>query len=125
MNALRILSSRILSFTVFLLLLAHLKATNVINPIVINTYHIKNFDDGKPQSIEEKLKKYAGTFQIQVKDPRLKPNIPYNIDELIEKNRKTNETVYIELGSQVRLKIFSSFEIKTNFGKEIDLISTF
>jgi hypothetical protein len=82
-------------------------------------------DDGRKITIEEKLKKYEGTFQIQIKDPRLKPNIPYNIDELIENNRKQNETVYINLGSQVRLKIFSLAEIQSNSGKKIDLISTF
>jgi len=82
-------------------------------------------DDGKKMTIEEKIKKYEGTFQIQVKDLRYNPNIPYNIDELIEKNRKQNETVYILLGSAVRLKILSLDEIKTNSGKKIEIISTF
>lgn len=83
------------------------------------------FDDGKKITIEEKLKKYQGTFQIQVKNMRMKPNIPYNIDELIEKNRKQNETVYISLGTNVRLKILSLNEIKNNSLQKLDLISVF
>lgn len=83
------------------------------------------FDNGKQMTIEEKLKKYQGTFQIQVKSMRQKPNIPYNIDELIEKNRKQSETVYISLGSEVRLKILSLDEIKSNSFKKLDLFSIF
>lgn len=82
-------------------------------------------DDGKKMTIEEKIKKYEGSFQIQVKDLRYKPNIPYNIDEIIENNQKQNETVYISLGSAVRLKILSLNEIKANSNKKMDLISTF
>lgn len=82
-------------------------------------------DNGKKMTVEEKIKKYEGTFQIQVKDLRYKPNIPYNIDEIIEKNRKQNETVYINLGSAVRLKILSLNEIKSNSNKKMELISTF
>jgi hypothetical protein len=87
--------------------------------------HVNFPDDGNKMTIEEKIKKYEGTFQIQVINMRLKPSIPYNIDELIEKNRKQNETVYITLGSSVRLKILSLNEIKINGNKKIDLISTF
>lgn len=96
-----------------------------------NVYYQSTFfnlnvpEDGNKLTIEEKLKKYAGTFQIQVKDLRYKPNIPYNIDELIEKNRKQSETVYITLGSAVRLKIFSLDEIKNNSNKKIELITPY
>jgi hypothetical protein len=88
-------------------------------------FMLNNLDDGKQVNIEDKIKKYEGTFQIQVKDIRCKPSIPYNIDELIEKNRKQTETVYINLGSAVRLKILSLDEIKKNNNKKIDLISAY
>jgi hypothetical protein len=81
----------------------------------------------KPQkkqvTIEEKLQKYEGTFQIQVNDPRLKPAIPYNIDELIENNRSQNEVKYLQLGTQVRLMILPKNQVK---GKsKLPMISTY
>lgn len=81
----------------------------------------------KPQNkqvtIEEKLKKYEGTFQIQVSDSRLKPSIPYNIDELIENNRSQNEVKYVQLGTQVRLMILPKNQLK---GKsQLPMISTY
>ena len=74
-------------------------------------------------TIAEKLKKYEGTFQIQVKNPRLKPAIPYNIDELIEANRKETEVTYVQLGTAVRLMVLPKNEI----GKQtkIDIFSTY
>lgn len=81
--------------------------------------------DGGKKTIEEKLKKYEGTFQIQLKDVRMKPNIPYNIDEIIEQNRKQTENVYVSIGTYARIKIFSASEIKKNNGKKIDMISSF
>lgn len=82
-------------------------------------------DNGNKMTIEEKLKKYEGAFQIQVKSMRMKPSIPYNIDELIEKNRKQDENVIISLGTDVRLKVFSVSEAKSNTGKEIPMIVQF
>ena len=81
----------------------------------------------KPQkkqvTIEEKLQKYEGTFQIQVSDPRLKPAIPYNIDELIENNRSQNEVKYLQLGTQVRLMILPKNHVKEK--SKLPMISTY
>jgi hypothetical protein len=77
----------------------------------------------KEVTIEEKLQKYEGTFQIQVVNPRLKPAIPYNIDELIENNRSQNEVKYLQLGTQVRLMILPKNHVK---GKsKLPMISTY
>jgi hypothetical protein len=77
----------------------------------------------KQVTIEEKLQKYEGTFQIQVNNPRLKPAIPYNIDELIETNRSQNEVKYLQLGTQVRLMILPKNQAK---GKsKLPMISTY
>lgn len=118
----------ILTFCYILLVF---KLSSINNLSILDNKSLINFkatdfpDNGKKMTIEEKIKKHEGTFQIQVKDLRYKPNIPYNIDEIIEKNRKQNETVYISLGSAVRLKILSLNEIKGNLNKKMDLISTF
>lgn len=112
-----------LAFTICISLLSN--KTYGIPKISSSVTALILFDDGKKTTIEEKLKKYEGTFQIQVKNMRQKPNIPFNIDELIEKNRKQNETVYVPLGSEVRLKILSVDEIKSNNFKKLDLISIF
>lgn len=77
----------------------------------------------KEITIEEKLDKYKDTFQIQVKDIRMKPSIPYNIDELIESNRAENKVTYVQLGTQVRLMILPKSEILKK--KKIEMISTF
>ena len=74
-------------------------------------------------TIAEKLKKYEGTFQIQVKNPRLKPAIPYNIDELIETNRKETEVTYVQLGTTVRLMVLPKSEIRKK--SKIDIFSTY
>ena len=97
----------------------YLKAGNVKNSL--SSFQ----DDPKKTTIEEKLKKYEGTFQIQVKDMRYKPSIPFNIDELIEKNRKPNEVTYVPLGSAVRLKVLPLSEIKNASGKKMEMISTY
>ncbi|MCG2612164.1 hypothetical protein LZZ90_11665 [Flavobacterium sp. SM15] len=74
-------------------------------------------------SIDEKLKKYEGTFQIQVKNPRSKPAIPYNIDEIIEQNRSENQVKYVQLGTEVRLMILPKKGIQKNV--KLELISTY
>lgn len=74
-------------------------------------------------TITEKLKKYEGTFQIQVKNPRLKPAIPYNIDQLIEANRTETQVTYVSLGSAVRLMVLPKSEIQKK--RKLDIISTY
>lgn len=74
-------------------------------------------------TITEKLKKYEGTFQIQVKNPRLKPAIPYNIDELIEANRTETEIKYIQLGTEVRLMVLPKKAIQKK--EKLAIISTY
>jgi hypothetical protein len=91
--------------------------------IVFLLFPIFAISQKKQVTIEEKLQKYEGTFQIQVSDPRLKPAIPYNIDELIENNRSQNEVKYLQLGTQVRLMILPKNQVK---GKsKLPMISTY
>lgn len=93
--------------------------------IVVNENLFSFFQgDDKKLTVEEKIKKYEGQFQIQVKDMRYKPSIPYNLDELIEKNRKQNEVTYVSLGSAVRLMILPVNYINKT-GKKLETISTY
>ena len=52
-----------------------------------------------------------GTFQIQVINSRSQPIIPANINELVTANRNATEIVYVQLGTDVRLKILPLSEI--------------
>ncbi len=52
-----------------------------------------------------------GTWQIQVVNSRSQPFIPGNINELVAENRHASEVVYVQLGTEVRLKILSLSEI--------------
>lgn len=70
------------------------------------------------RGIEEKLEKYQGTYQIELINTRQHPLIPYNLDEIIEKNRDDNQVKYVSLGTNVRVKILPKSEItKPNFDK--------
>lgn len=73
--------------------------------------------------IEEKLKKYEGTYQVQVINSRQHPSIPYNLDEIILKNRDKKKIVYVQLGSQVRLEILPEEEITKATFKKIPSIA--
>ena len=74
-------------------------------------------------SIEEKLKKFEGTDQLEVSNTRETPLMPYNLDETIENNRAQNETKYVTLGKNVRLKILSKNEIDKADFKKIKQVS--
>jgi hypothetical protein len=74
-------------------------------------------------TLDEKLKKYEGTFQIQQKDMRLKPILPYNFDELIENNRTENEVKYVNLGEGLRIMVLPKNKIGK--GEKIEMYSTF
>jgi hypothetical protein len=52
-----------------------------------------------------------GTWQIQVVSSRNQPFIPGNIAELVAEKRDASETVYVQLGTEVRLKILPLSEI--------------
>jgi hypothetical protein len=77
----------------------------------------------KKLTLSEKLKKYEGSFQIQQKDMRLKPILPYNIDELIENNRTENEVKYVNLGEGLRIMVLPKNRL--NKGEKIEMYSTF
>ena len=52
-----------------------------------------------------------GTWQVQVVNSRSQPFIPGNIQEVVAENRHATETVYVQLGTEVRLMILPLAEI--------------
>lgn len=69
---------------------------------------------GTPLSQEELKaleKKVEGTYQVQVKNARVKPSIPADLAQIVEKNRHATKTTYVSLGTLVRVKILPSSEI--------------
>jgi hypothetical protein len=91
---------------------------------VFNSFDCFSQDNKTKQlTIEQKLEKHKDTFQIQVKDSRQKPSIPFNIDEIIELNRKENEVSYVQLGTMVRIMILPKKEILKK--RTLELFSTY
>lgn len=74
-------------------------------------------------SIEQKIEKLKGTFQIQVKDSRQKASVPYNIDEIIKSNQKEDEVAYVPLGTMVRIMILPKKELQAK--RNLELFSTY
>ncbi len=62
-------------------------------------------------TISQQNSSAEGTWQIQVLNSRNQPFIPGNINELVAENRHASEVVYVQLGTEVRLKILSLSEI--------------
>lgn len=88
------------------------RGVNELNKV--NSTLIQDDKNKNKLTIEEKMAKYHGSFQIEMKSERMKPNIPYNLDELIEKNRKQNEVVFVKISDNTRLKIYPQSEVSKN-----------
>lgn len=52
-----------------------------------------------------------GTYQIQVINTRNQPYIPSNLKEMVLEKRDATKTIYVSLGTNVRLKILPLSEI--------------
>ena len=63
------------------------------------------------ETISQQNSSAEGTWQIQVLNSRNQAFIPGNINELVAENRHASEVVYVQLGTEVRLKILSLSEI--------------
>lgn len=65
----------------------------------------------------------SGTYQVQVVNSRLLPNIPGNIEALAREKRKKSERVYIQLDANIRIMILSEDEIKQKEFKPLPLVA--
>lgn len=63
-----------------------------------------------------------GTYQVQVLNSRMQPNIPANLNQIILKHRDENQVKFIQLGTQVRLKILPLTEIRKPGFKPLERI---
>lgn len=64
-----------------------------------------------------------GTYQVQVVNSRLMPNIPGDIDQIASEKRKKSERVYIQLDPNIRIMILSEDEIKSETFKPLPLVA--
>ncbi len=62
-------------------------------------------------SIQSAPEFYDGTYQIEIHNVRFQPNIPGNINEIVESNRLDNEINYYPLDENIRIRILSKNEI--------------
>lgn len=65
---------------------------------------------------------FDGSYQIEIHNIRLQPNIPGNILEIVATNRSENETVYYPLDSNIRIKIPSRNEVLNPDFQKLDFI---
>lgn len=64
-----------------------------------------------------------GTYQLEVIDTRAQPFFPPDLYSVVATNRLEDKTVYIQLGTQVRLKILSNTEIHKPDFKPLDPVA--
>lgn len=74
------------------------------------------------KTLQENWKKAKGTFQFQVINSRLQPQIHISILETIQANRKLNEDVYLPYKDNIRIYIPSTKEIESVEFEKLELI---
>lgn len=99
---------------VFILLFLIVSTTTVIAQETLSQDEVEEL-----QSMSIKAK---GTYQIQMIDTRSLPTIPLSLIKEIEKNRNDNEIVYLNINSNMRIKILSRTMINKNDFVLIDQI---
>lgn len=65
---------------------------------------------------------FDGTYQIEIHNVRHKANFPGNIKDIVNINRRENETVYIPLDSNIRIKIPSRAEVNNPNFEQLEFI---
>lgn len=65
----------------------------------------------------------VGTYQVQVINSRLMPNIPGDIERIASEKRKKSERVYVQLDANIRIMILSEDEIKNATFKPLPLVA--
>lgn len=67
--------------------------------------------------LREKWDKAIGTFQFQIVNSRISPQIHVSIIETIEKNRHDSEIIYIPYSENIRIKILPKNTISSAYDK--------
>jgi len=81
----------------------------------------KNREDLNSQLIREKWNKEVGTFQVQIVNSRIKPQVQASIIDKILALRTQTERVYLPLMDNVRIMILPEEEIKRSDFKALEL----
>ena len=81
----------------------------------------QNKEDLNSQLIREKWNKEVGTFQVQIVNSRIKPQVQASIIEKILALRTQTERVYLPLMENVRILILPEEEIKRSDFKALEL----
>lgn len=63
-----------------------------------------------------------GTYQFQMINTRAQPNVPGNLKEIILGKRDATKVIYVQLGTDVRLKILPWSEIKKSDFQPLPLV---
>ncbi len=71
------------------------------------------------EKLNKKWKEAIGTFQIQVVNSRINPQVGVEIIEKVEEARKDDQIVYIPLREHVRIMILPKNEINNKDFKKI------
>ncbi len=81
----------------------------------------QNSDELQAKLIREKWNREVGTFQVQVVNSRVKPQVNAVLVEEILAKRKKDEIVYIPLMENVRIMVLSESHIKSPDFKPLEL----
>ena len=75
-----------------------------------------------PPNNLEILEGFDGTFQIEIHNVRHQPNIPGNIIEIVIQNRLQDQTNYIPLDENIRIRIPSKDELLSPTFQKLEFI---
>ncbi len=96
--------SRLFKITLVLLFI-FIAASGVSKAQLNQGLHDQNRDEIKMKDLREKWDKAQGTFQIQIVNSRINPQVDVAVIEEIEKLRKQEEIVYLPFRDDVRIMI--------------------
>jgi hypothetical protein len=88
-------------------------------------YFVTSYSQNKIVSNSNERNEFDGTYQIEIHNMRLQPNIPGNILEIVATNRSENETIYYPLDQNIRIRIPSRNEIANPNFQKLELIKYF
>ena len=75
------------------------------------------FGEDEKELLKNRWDKALGTFQFQIENSRINPQVNINILDKIEKNRDENKTVYIDYIENIKIMILPKSVIKNKFEK--------
>ena len=73
--------------------------------------------EDEKELLKNRWNKALGTFQFQITNSRINPQVNINILDEIEKNRDENKTVYLDYIENIKIMILPKSIIKNRFEK--------